>query len=87
MNKKLYTLIVAALILCGCGNPYPKYTANNGQQFDVINIDNCEYFYLPSAYGSSLCHKGNCTNCAAHSIRLITDRPDLRTGLDGVSSN
>ena len=72
-------MLVFILSLAGCGGPdkaaietvtmSPEYyrvnNINTGQydEFHVVVIDGCQYFYQYGAHGgSTLCHKGNCTN-------------------------
>ena len=43
--------------------------------FRIVVIDGCEYFYEYGMHGgSTLCHKGNCTN-AIHQYNRIAEKP------------
>lgn len=61
-------LLALGLIFIGCmkegGEP-------DRGSFKVLRIDGCEYLEFPVGGYSSLTHKGNCTNRAAHALVIV----------------
>jgi len=67
-------LLLAALVLSGCGDAKPSLQSNNVEyggykgEVYVITVNGCQYVashYHPlGSYGSSggICHAGNCSN-------------------------
>ena len=62
--KKILFLTLVAIIMVGCETDSAKSTYRVNQ-FDVIEVDSCEYLKNWSAggYYSYLAHKGNCRFC------------------------
>ncbi len=71
MKTKIYYLFIAimALLMCSCVNVQNRNLKDSTIEYDVIEIDNCEYIMVISkTYGiglsvTSIAHKGNCKYC------------------------
>ncbi len=86
----ILAVLVGILSLAGCGNPStPIETVNQSSEyyrvnglnigqydtFRVVVIDGCQYFYQYNPRGgSTLCHKGNCTN-PIHQYNKSVEKP------------
>lgn len=67
-SNLLYTMLVAVFFVGCVNNDVPKKQIKEVIGFsnvEVIEIDNCEYIYIPSGNGSWGSHKGNCKFCLA----------------------
>jgi hypothetical protein len=66
--KKLLLIASAMIVLASCvekSNVKTKnttYQINNGITLQLINIEGCEYYFVPLTGSYNLCHKGNCKN-------------------------
>jgi len=67
--KKL--LIILAVLAVGCTNEYASteelkepiyYKCSSGHEYEVINIDGCEYLLRSFGSVAMMSHKGNCNN-------------------------
>lgn len=62
--KTLIICLLFAIIVISCGNATSKVTSSNtGCEFEVIEIDSCEYLMRTAGYMGYFSHKGNCKYC------------------------
>ena len=54
-----FVLFTSILLLTSCHGDTETYDRND---FDIIEIDGCQYIKINSAYGGWMAHKGNCNN-------------------------
>jgi hypothetical protein len=67
--KKLLLIACGIIILASCvekSNVKTEYTNYKigpyGYDLKVINLEGCEYYFVPLTGSYNLCHKGNCKN-------------------------
>jgi hypothetical protein len=66
--KKLLLIASVMIILSSCvekSNVKTKnttYQINNGITLQSINLEGCEYYFIPLHGSYNICHKGNCIN-------------------------
>lgn len=66
--KKLLLISSAMIVLSSCvekSNVKTKnttYQISNGITLQSINLEGCEYYFIPLHGSYNLCHKGNCIN-------------------------
>lgn len=54
-----FVLFTSILLLTSCHGDTETYDRDD---FDIIEIEGCEYIKINSAYGGWMAHKGNCKN-------------------------
>lgn len=72
-SKLKAILTVAYIVLCislfSCDSHFKgaRYNVMSFSNYDIVLIDNCEYFQYRSANGYlSITHKGNCNSCRSY---------------------
>ena len=82
MKTVIYSLSAIILIsISSCGNMEdtgaPKITTEQTSDWYITirTIDSCEYIFYDGAQESGICHKGNCSYCAARSRNRDTFVP------------
>lgn len=63
--RKAFLFIVVLLTLTACNESRKTQTIENigNTNFDVIEIDSCEYVIGSFGYKGYMAHKGNCKYC------------------------
>lgn len=72
-TKIYYLLLLVMMFLMSSCEKYPRTETDSVLEYDVIEIDSCEYIMVKSIafYGKnvvSIAHKGNCKYCQERNI-------------------
>lgn len=74
MKCKILILAIASTFF-GCENPNVSRKSTefifseNGSRVEFVEIDSCEYLYVPNGNASWGSHKGNCRFCKTRNIK------------------
>ncbi len=57
--KTLSVVFILGILLTSCHGDTENY---NRDDYDIIEIEDCQYIKINSGYGGWMAHKGNCNN-------------------------
>lgn len=60
---KKIILVLATMMMAGCGDKVIKTDYYTGEGIRVSIIDSCEYIHYSCGWGPEYTHKGNCRFC------------------------